>query len=178
MSAPDSFPLVMAIRILAALVFLRAAAAKWRSPAAFEGVVGNYDLLPRAVVAPVAAVLPVVEAVIAAALLVPLARGPLPETAAAALLVVFAIALGVPLARGRTRIDCGCGDPRAGQSLRPSLVVRNLALAALLVAAGLAPAGPASLGGWLIAAAAACAGFMLYLCHEAFAALEPRARET
>jgi hypothetical protein len=178
MSAPDSFCLVMAIRILAALVFLRAAAAKWRSPAAFEGVVGNYDLLPRALVAPVAAVLPVAEALIAAALLVPLALRARPESAAAALLVVFAIAMGVNLARGRTRIDCGCGDPRAGQTLRPSLVVRNLALAALLVVAGLAPVGQASPGGWLIAAAAAGAAFMLYLCHEAFAAPEPRASRT
>ena len=171
MTGATVFSLHMALGVLVALVFARAAALKLRAWAAFEGVVDNYDLLFPALVAPVAVILPIAEAVIAAALPIPMARQHWAELAAAALLAVFAIAMAVNLARGRGHIDCGCGDAGARQQLGPGLVVRNLVLAVLLVAVALAPPGAASLTGAVVGVAGGAAAFLLYLCQDAFAAL-------
>jgi len=171
-----AFSLHLALGVLVALVFTRAAALKFGAGAAFEGVVGNYDLLPRALVAPVALALPLVEGAIAASLPVPWALQSWAALAAAALLLVFAAAMGINLARGRGHIDCGCGDARSRQPLHASLVVRNLALAALLIAAALTATGAASLAGAAVGIAAGGAGFLLYLCQDAFAGLPRPAR--
>jgi len=171
MTGMTAFSLHMALAILVALVFARAASLKIRAWASFEGVVDNYDLLPHALVVPVAVGLPIAEALIAAALPVPAAQQPWAELAAAALLAVFALAMGINLAQGRGHIDCGCGDARARQPLRWGLVVRNLVLAGLLAAAASTPSGAASVAGAGIGIAAGAAAFMLHLCQDVFAAL-------
>ena len=170
-----AFPLHLALSVLAALVFARAAALKFRSRTSFEGVVDNYDLLPRVLVAPVAFALPIAEGALALALLVP-AADPWAELAAAVLLAVFALAMGVNLARGRGHIDCGCGDARSRQPLHVGLVIRNMVLTGLLIVAALTPPGAASLVGAALGVAAGGAAFLLYLCQDTFAALPRRPR--
>jgi Methylamine utilisation protein MauE len=123
---------VMALRILAALVFVTAAAGKMRHWLAFQGVVANYRLLPEGLILPVARALPVAEFVIGGALLTRWSA-PGAEVAAAALLAVFGLAMGVNILRGRPHIDCGCFQSTLKQTLRWRLVARNAALAALLV---------------------------------------------
>lgn len=172
-----AFPLHLALCLLTALIFARAAILKLGSRSAFEGVVDNYDLLPRWLVAPVARGLPIAEALIAVALAIPGGQQRFAEIAAAALLTVFAFAMGVNLARGRGHIDCGCGDATRRQPLRAGLVVRNVILAALLILASVTPAGAPGLGGALIGVAAGVGAFMLLLCQEAFAAI-PRPSRT
>jgi hypothetical protein len=121
----------MAIRALLALVFLTAAVGKMRHWAVLHGVIANYRLLPDRLVAPVAYALPPVEAVLAATL--PFgALSPWPEAGAAALLLVFAAAMGINLMRGRRDIDCGCFQSALKQGLSWILVVRNVVLALLL----------------------------------------------
>jgi hypothetical protein len=134
----------VAIRTLVALIFLTAAYGKARHWAVFQGVIANYRLLPEVLVAPVAYLLPPVEALLGTALLMSVGS-PWPEAAAASLLVLFAIAMGINIARGRRHIDCGCFQSALKQSLSWKLVMRNVVLSPLLGVAALAGGLPGDL---------------------------------
>ena len=121
----------IAIRTLIALVFLLAAIGKARNFVAFQGVLGNYRLLPQSLVVPAAVILPPLEAAIAAGLLTGLAI-PWPVAAAMFLLTLFAGAMGINILRGRRHIDCGCFQSALKQHLSWTLVVRNAILVLLL----------------------------------------------
>jgi hypothetical protein len=130
----------LAIRTLVALVFLTAAWGKVRNFPAFRGVTANYRLLPDRLVAPFAFLLPPAEAL--AGISLPVApASPWPEAAAAALLGLFALAMGINLLRGRRHIDCGCFQSASKQTLSWMLVARNGVLILALGAAARAPAG-------------------------------------
>jgi hypothetical protein len=167
----------LAPALLAALVFARAAVFKLRDLPAFADAVEAYDILPALLGRPLARALPAVEMALAAALLAPWTRQ-VGEIAAAGLLVLFATAMGINLARGRRHIDCGCGDPAKRQALSWMLVGRNLVLAVLLLAAAASPAGQGSVPAVAIALTAALAAFLLLLCQEAFLALPDRRART
>ena len=124
-------PFTLAIRMLVSLVFLTAAYGKLRHVVAFQGVVANYRLLPDAAVVPAAYLIPPAELLLGATLLLNLAF-PWPLLCAAALLLLFALAMGVNLRRGRRYIDCGCFQGALRQTLSWTLVVRNAVLALLL----------------------------------------------
>jgi uncharacterized membrane protein YphA (DoxX/SURF4 family) len=134
----------LGVRTLVALIFLTAAYGKLRHGAAFQGVIANYRLLPEALVAPVAYLLPPVEALLGTGLLLGLGS-PWPEAAAASLLVLFAVAMGINIGRGRRHIDCGCFQSALKQSLSWKLVVRNIVLSLLLGVAALARGLPGDL---------------------------------
>ena len=51
--------------------------------------------------------------------------------AIAVLLLVYTLAIGINLLRGRRDIDCGCGGPARRQTLSGWLVARNLVLMVL-----------------------------------------------
>jgi uncharacterized membrane protein YphA (DoxX/SURF4 family) len=128
---PAIAPFALAIRILVSLVFLTAAYGKLRHRMPFQGVVANYRLLPDAMVAPAAYLIPPVELLLGATLLLGLAF-PGPELGAAALLLLFALAMGINLRRGRRHIDCGCFQSALKQTLSWTLVMRNVVLALLM----------------------------------------------
>jgi hypothetical protein len=113
----------------------------------FVGVVRNYRLLPTAAVRPFAYLVPPIELVLAAALLLRPAASSAP-LAAALLLTLFAAAMAINVRRGRSDIDCGCFAGVLRQKLSWALVARNLVLAAGLLAIALAPQGTRALG-WL-----------------------------
>jgi uncharacterized membrane protein YphA (DoxX/SURF4 family) len=119
-------------RICLGLIFLAAAVRKFRHWRILPGVIANYRLLPRSLVAPASLLLPLLELVLGAMLLSGLARG-WTALAAMALLVLFAAAMAINLRRGRSHIDCGCGQSFLKQTLSWSLVVRNAVLVALLI---------------------------------------------
>ncbi|MBT9289314.1 MauE/DoxX family redox-associated membrane protein [Prosthecodimorpha staleyi] len=122
-------PLLVAAAIgLTVLVFARALLHKASDFETFRQQVEDYRLLPAALSGPVALLLGLAEAAVIAALLWPAARvaGGL---GAMAVLLAYAGAMALNLARGRTTIDCGCGGP--GQAISWTLVVRNLVLAAV-----------------------------------------------
>ncbi len=135
---------LLAVRWLLAGIFLRSGLAKATGLPAFRLAVGNYGLLPPALVTVVATALPFAE--IAAAVF--LAVGVLPvmaSTALALLLVVFAGAIAVNLARGRV-FDCGC----AGSAVAPSRiswrhVAADLVLAVAAASIAVAPPSAAEL---------------------------------
>ncbi|MEW6268005.1 MAG: MauE/DoxX family redox-associated membrane protein [Thermodesulfobacteriota bacterium] len=131
---------VVVVILRAALALLLAAAAvhKLRDAGAFRASVAAYALLPDAAVGAFSRVLPALEVAIALALLGP-ATGHAGALAAAALLAVYALAIGINLARGRRDLDCGCFGVSSRQTIGGALLARN----ALLIAAALATLAPA-----------------------------------
>lgn len=123
-----------------ALVFGSAAYGKFTAWDEFEGVVQNFRVLPRMLVPWVARVVPPLEAIVAAAVLVPASRD-LAGGLMAALLAVFAIGIAVNLARGRFDIDCGCFRSSLRQNLSGWLVLRNAVLIVLALACVATPGG-------------------------------------
>lgn len=117
-----------------ALVFGASAASKMTGWPEFAGAVQNYRLLPAAAVTPFAYTLPPVEGAAAAGLLFPATR-PHAAGIVLALLVVFSLAIGINIARGRHHIDCGCFRAAFRQPLSWWLVGRNAALAGLALVA-------------------------------------------
>ena len=157
---------------LLSVIFVAAALAKLRTLDMFQGVVEQYHLLPRPLVRPFAYTLPVVELGAALGLLLPVTRVP----AAAVLiflLLAFAAAMVINLARGRSDIDCGCFIGVHKQRISWPLVVRNLVLAGfgLTLFAGGTGRSLVALDGFTIIVAAAS----LLLLYEAIGRLFGRA---
>lgn len=121
--------LELALRGSVALLFLVAAVHKIRGFAGFQATLADYRLLPRALVAPAAVGLVALELALVAALVLPGLRE-VGGIGAAALLLLYAVAMAINLARGRRHIDCGCLGPAARQSLAEWLVLRNALVAA------------------------------------------------
>lgn len=132
--APDR-SLEMAAAALAAFVALllaRAALHKAADPVRFEGVLADYRLAPEAALPILRGAIPLAEATCALALVLPASRSA-GGLAASGLLLIYAAAMGINLARGRRDIDCGCGG--APERLGWTLVLRNLAFVAALAPA-------------------------------------------
>ena len=123
--------IALACRVFGALVFAGALAGKLRHRHELTGVVANYRVLPASLAAAAAWGLLALEALVVASLALGarLAEG---AGLAMALLVVFAGAIAVNLARGRREIDCGCFQSGLRQNLSGALIARNLLLATAL----------------------------------------------
>lgn len=160
-------------RVSIGLVFLVAAVQKALGWRLLSGVIANYRLLPDWAVLPAAALLPPLELLLAIGLLSAQAQ-PWPELAAIALLLLFAGAMAINIARGRAHIDCGCGQALLAQHLSRPLVARNLVLAALLLPS-LVPPASMPMPALLSAVAAGLGFFLLYLLFNLLDAL-PRGR--
>jgi hypothetical protein len=157
-----------AAAVCVGLVFVMAGVSKLRHRRLLSGVIANYRLLPEGLVSPVSAVLPITELVIGIALIG--GERILAPLLAMMLLLVFAAAMGINLARGRRKIDCGCGQSHLRQTLNWGLVVRNVLLAGLLplrLAAQNTPTLP-QIG---IALAGGLSIFLIYLLFNALLAL-------
>lgn len=113
--------------LLLAGIFLPSAWSKLRAIDEVTGVVADYRILPEPLVEPFARTLPWLEIAAGISLLVPATR-PVGAVLAAGLLLVFALAMAINLARGRTEIDCGCFIGRQKERIGWPLVVRNLLL--------------------------------------------------
>lgn len=163
----------LAVAAFVALLMLRAAVHKAVDLARFEGVLDDYDLVPAPLLKALRATTPALE-ILAAALLASGIVAPAGAALAAALLVAYAGAMGVNLLRGRTEIDCGCGGP--GQPIGWALVVRNLALAAALIPAGLGLAAPRFLSEGLAAWAVAVAAMGVWIAADQVSANAARMR--
>ena len=153
-----------ALRTALALLLATAAWHKLRAPAVFRQTLGDYRLLPPALVPLLSFGVPIIEIGVAVGLL---AGAPAAALFAAALFAVYGLAIGVNLARGRRHIDCGCTGPAARQTLSGWLVGRNAAL----VAAALVAALPVAARAWVwldvfTAAAAVATLSLVWLAAE------------
>jgi hypothetical protein len=129
---------IIASALAVAVLLASAATHKLRAPGRFARQLADYQLLPEALVRPIGRVIPLLELLIAFALLVPFSRA-IAAVSAAALIALYASAIGINLWRGRRAIDCGCAGPDQAQPLRPVLLARNAVLVALALLASSTP---------------------------------------
>jgi hypothetical protein len=116
---------------LFALLFATAAVHKLRATARFAEVFAAYRLLPSAA-GRMAVLVPLLEGMVAAGLLVSATRAPA-ACIGSGLLAAYAAAIAVNLRRGRLELACGCGGANERRPIAPWMVVRNLLLAAMLL---------------------------------------------
>ncbi|WP_233830173.1 MauE/DoxX family redox-associated membrane protein [Paraburkholderia sp. ZP32-5] len=134
-------PVVSTVALAAtSIITLTLALPKLTRQSELRQTVAGFQLLPHALIAPFALFLPLAEISATLASLLPATRG-VGAIALAALFMLFALALGINVARGRTDIDCGCnGFRQSGGAVAPSIgwahVARTLLLAALAALAG------------------------------------------
>jgi uncharacterized membrane protein len=167
---------VHVVRGLVALVFLVACAHKLRAPRAFAETLHGYALLPDAFTTWFAAPIVLAELAVGVGLLVPALQRDA-TAGAIALLLVYAAGISINLMRGRRDIDCGCAGPGGRQSLSGWLVLRNLLLAAVLVATFTA-SSPRALGAFdqLTIALGAATLYALYAASNLLLAYAPRTK--
>lgn len=160
--------IAIAGRTCVGLVFLLAAAQKLAHWRLLPGVMADYRLLPGWAIAPLAALLPPLELLLASALLLGQLR-PWCALAGIALLMLFAAAMARNVMRGRHHIDCGCGQDFLAQRLSWALIARNLVLVALLLPS-LAAYAPLPLANILTGAAAGLGFLLVYLLFNLLSA--------
>ncbi|WP_433766472.1 MauE/DoxX family redox-associated membrane protein [Pseudomonas putida] len=164
---------IIASAIAIAVLLASAATHKVRAPARFRKQLGDYQLLPDALVRPVARLVPLLELAIAFALLVPVSRH-WAALSAASLLALYAAAIGINLWRGRRDIDCGCAGPDQAQPLRPVLLLRNSVLVGLALVASLAPvARDMNAFDAFVTLASAAVALLIYAAADGLAANSP-----
>lgn len=165
--------LLLSLRWVLATVFVLGVAHKLAAPADFAAAVRNYELLPRALAAPAARVLIGLEAAAALALLANARAG---GALAAALLVLYTLAIAVNLVRDRRNIDCGCAGPGVRRPLSGWLVARNGALIALAALAAVPYAAPRALTAldWFTAVCAFVTAGLAYTAAQQLAASRAR----
>jgi hypothetical protein len=148
------------------MVFTVALLHKVRAWPRFNASMAAYRLIPDALVGPAAGLLIAAEALTVVLLVV---SHWLAGASAALLLSLYALAIVVSVLRGRTHIDCGCGDEPTPVSW--TLVLRNVCLIGLAVfsaqlqAAGALDSGAAWLAG-AVSLALALVGFGIYQAVE------------
>jgi hypothetical protein len=147
---------------LLVLVFGTAVASKLPTLLEFEGVVGNYRLLPDRAVPLAARLVVALEALAVLLLIVPNARD-WGAACALGLLVLFAVAMAVNIRRGRVEIDCGCFRTTHRQRLSWWLVGRNGALALAAAALWLPLSRAPMTFDYVQAALAGLALYLIYL---------------
>src|SRR5215813_6110719 len=130
-------PEIVSIALLTvATIFAGSAAIKFAALEDFGQAVEAYRVVPESTAPVVAWIVPVLELGSAAGLLYAGTR-----SAAAmilfVLLILFTLAIGLNLARGRRDIDCGCFGPMLRQRLSSWLIVRNFVLAGGVMVAAL-----------------------------------------
>jgi hypothetical protein len=114
-----------------ALLFVSAAGHKLRDLRRFAQVFAAYGIAPALGRRQFAWLVPLLEIGIALGLLLPQSRHPA-AIAGAALLLSYAIAIGINLRAGRIAIACGCGGPDQRRPIAGWMVWRNLLLATVL----------------------------------------------
>ena len=131
MTARETFNhpwLTTRVRIALGLLFVLAALPKLVDPPSFAHMIYNYRIVPGALVNFMALVMPWVELLAGAALIL----GIWPRSATAlvgAMLLIFIVAISINLARGHA-IDCGCFDVQsAGKSAEQRIADMKLDIA-------------------------------------------------
>jgi Methylamine utilisation protein MauE len=136
--AVSFFMLGEVARLTVAAIFALAAFHAMREWTVFGGIVEQYRIVPPWLALIFARMLPPLQWVAAAALVLPMA-GRAGAVLGLCLMTLFTVAIIVNLARGRMSIDCGCGGA-SGQKLSMGLALRNLVVMVGLTIAWVAPA--------------------------------------
>ena len=140
--------IVKAISIGLGLMFLLAAYHKLSNGAEFRVTLLEYQLLPEWLVSPASRIIPIIEILLGGSWLLSWYEQSMTAIGSAALLGVYALAIGINLYRGRVHFDCGCsfgGKDDNEQFLSGGLVARNLILIVTALVT-LLPAGTRTFG--------------------------------
>ena len=138
----------LAIRLVAAGIWLAAGVAKLADLEHFHTQVGAYDVLPHALVGPFAYALPFLEVGLGLYLLVGLWIRPV-AIVACALMVIFIVAQAQAWYRGLV-LDCGCFGAISQQKVGLTTILRDAALGLPSLAMAIWPARKLSLDSyWL-----------------------------
>ncbi len=130
---------VVIATLFVSFLFVVAGWQKVRAPRYYAAVIGEYQLPLVVGNKAVAITIGLAELCTGILLLIPVSRE-LAAWFAALLLLIYALAIGINLLRGRMNIDCGCSGPAANkQKLSAWLLVRNGLLAVVAIAAGITP---------------------------------------
>jgi hypothetical protein len=135
--AVSFFMLGEVARLTVAAIFALAALHAMREWTVFGGIVEQYRIVPPWLAWILARILPPLQWVAAAALVLPKASRA-GAVLGLCLMTLFTVAIIVNLARGRVSIDCGCGGA-SGQKLSMGLALRNLVVMVGLIMACVAP---------------------------------------
>ena len=111
-------------QLFLSFVFGAAAVHKLRDAKAFVETLRDYQLIPSPLLGPVSALVIGLEVFVVFGLW-PVSLRTEATVTAAALLVSYAVAIGVNLGRGRRELDCGCSWGASGQTISWGLVFRN-----------------------------------------------------
>ncbi|NUM44519.1 MAG: DoxX family membrane protein [Anaerolineales bacterium] len=114
------------------VIFFRAFFPKFRHPRSFAAAVQAYQLIPKSWVYPFALTLPWLELALGLLLLVGW-QTRLAALTSAALLLLFLVAMGITLARGRkdpskANLDYGCSGKKHTQKIGWKTITRNIIL--------------------------------------------------
>jgi uncharacterized membrane protein YphA (DoxX/SURF4 family) len=135
--------LVLACRLAVGVTLVWASLDKLAHPAAFAASIHHYRLMPIGLLHPFALLLPMVELLTGAALVLGVARRGA-ALIAALLMVVFITAIASALVRGLD-ISCGCFNTEGGHKVGLDLLWRDALLLAAAAVALLAARDPLSL---------------------------------
>jgi len=113
-----------------AVLWLTGAAHKATSFADFCVTLREYRLLPRGLSRVCAVAIIAIEIGLGIGVLIPVERS-MALVGSSLLLMLYSVAIGVNLLRGRRHIDCGCMGPALRHSLSGWMVWRNLAFAGI-----------------------------------------------
>ncbi len=119
--------------------FVASSTVKLRAMGQFQTAIAGYGLLSSALITPMAWLVVAAELILGCALLVGW-HANVALRLVACLLLVFGVAMGVPLVQGR-RPSCGCGLG-AVRTVGWSLVERDVAMSVVAVATSLRPDAP------------------------------------
>ncbi|HZT04789.1 MAG TPA: MauE/DoxX family redox-associated membrane protein [Steroidobacteraceae bacterium] len=117
-----------------ALLFAFAGSHKLAARAEFAATLADYRVLPASLESAASFLIPGLEGLIAAGLLIRRVGGPA-SLAGVALLLAYAAAIGLNLLRGRRQLECGCLGPHSSSVVSAGLVWRNMLMALALVTA-------------------------------------------
>jgi hypothetical protein len=158
-----------------AILFGSAAGHKWRTLGQFRQIFAAYGVLPHSW-RDLATLVPVLETLVAAGLLVQRTRVPA-GALGLILLACYAGAMALNLLRGRRDIACGCGGPDERRPIAAWMVWRNGVLL-LLLTVGLLPSSGRSLQvtDWLTLACSLAAMILVYLCADRLGQIAQQAR--
>jgi len=152
----------LVIALVLATLLLSAVIHKLADFAAFRQILGDYEVLPEALVAPGAVVVVGLELIFGVAWLTQFTPTAM-IVGTVLLLACYTGVIALNLARGRVHISCVCGD-NDGQPLSRWMLPRNLLLMAAALCAGLpAELRPLTLVDGLTAFAAVMAVTLIYL---------------
>lgn len=118
--------LVLLCRLLVGVVFIWASLDKLAHPGEFARAIHNYRLVPYALLHPAALLLPMVELLAGAALIVGWWRRGA-ALLCGLMLLIFVVAIATALARGLD-ISCGCFHTDGGHAVGLDLLWRDLLL--------------------------------------------------